>query len=449
MKNSNTFEAMELASPIQKALSEKGYEQPTPIQAQAIPVILRGDDVLGSAQTGTGKTAAFSLPILHHLSHERGKCSNGRFRALILTPTRELAVQVGKSFEEYGTHLQTKVALVYGGVSAFQQIRKLKRGVDILVATPGRLLDLYQGGHLSFEEVRYFVLDEADRMLDMGFIHDIRKIVKKIPETRQTLFFSATFSQQITQLASEILNRPTEIRIAPKAVTADGINHRMAFVNKEDKAELLKSLLLEQEQDLNLVFCRTKFGADKLATHLNRSGIKAEAIHGDKRQNARQRALESFRSGRVKVLIATDVAARGIDVKNIRRVINFDLPEEQESYIHRIGRTARGGEKGEAISFCSALELKLLRDIERLLKQKIPAFTDHAFHQNGIESQRDKVRGQGSGNRDRKRQNFSGRPKSKSRNFSKRKRTHDGRGHGGEGKAMPKFRGKRLQKNAA
>ncbi|WP_309384283.1 DEAD/DEAH box helicase [Cerasicoccus frondis] len=403
MSETQSFEALPLAAPLQRALREKNYTTPSPIQAQAIPPLLEGRDLLGSAQTGTGKTAAFALPILHQI-HERPKrLIKKQFRALILCPTRELAVQVGKSFDTYGQHLRISTALVYGGVGATPQIKALRRGVDILVATPGRLLDLYEQGHFDFDGVEFFVLDEADRMLDMGFIHDIKKIIYKLPVERQSLFFSATFSKTVTDLASEILDNPAEVRIAPEKQTADAVDHRICFVDKDDKMPLLQNLLDEQKQKegdhLTLVFSRTKHGADKLAKALGRAGHRAEAIHGNKSQGARQRALENFRRGKVGILVATDVAARGIDVKNITMVVNYDLPDEPEAYVHRIGRTARGGAEGVALSFCTSDCLNELRAVERLIKQQITTHDDHEFHQPKVESRRQTAGKPGQGKR--------------------------------------------------
>lgn len=423
MSETQSFEALPLAAPLHRALRDKNYTTPSPIQAQAIPHLLAGRDLLGSAQTGTGKTAAFALPILHHLHERPQRLNRGRFRALILTPTRELAVQVAKSFDDYGKHLRLSTALVYGGVGAFPQIKALRRGVDILIATPGRLLDLYQQGHFEFDGVEFFVLDEADRMLDMGFINDIRKVVSKLPRERQSLFFSATFSDSITKLASEILDNPEEVRIAPEQPTAEAIDHRMCFVERDDKMSLLAHLLDQQRgregDNLTLVFSRTKHGADKLAKQLAKHGHKADAIHGNKSQNARQRALENFRKGRPNVLIATDVAARGIDVKNITLVINFDLPDEPEAYVHRIGRTARGGAQGVALSFCTSDDLNELRAVERLIKQEIATHAEHEFHQPKLEDRRRSAGRPGQGKRFQK-QGKSGPPRNK-RRFSARR----------------------------
>lgn len=384
MTTTDSFESLPLAAPLQRALAEKGYATPSPIQAQAIPPLLEGRDLLGSAQTGTGKTAAFALPILHAMQQAPKRLERHRMRALILTPTRELAVQVADSFKSYGKHLKLSTALVYGGVGMQPQIKAMQRGVDILVACPGRLLDLYNQGFVDFSACEFFVLDEADRMLDMGFIHDIKKIVRELPEQRQSLFFSATFSDEVARLASAILTEPVEVRIAPEAPTAERIDHRMCFLSREKKMDLLNTLLDEQKgregRNLTVVFSRTKHGADRLAKQLGRGGFRTEAIHGNKSQGARQKALDQFKRGKAQVLVATDVAARGIDVNDITLVVNYDLPNEPEAYVHRIGRTARAGNSGVALSFCTGEDLAELRAIEKLLRNDIPAYTDHPFH---------------------------------------------------------------------
>jgi len=430
MSSLESFEALPLAAPLQRALRDKAYVTPSPIQAQAIPPLLEGRDLLGSAQTGTGKTAAFALPILHQLHERPQRLMKGRMRALVLTPTRELAVQVDKSFQDYGKHLRLSTALVYGGVGATPQIRALRRGVDVLIATPGRLLDLYQQGHFEFDAVEFFVLDEADRMLDMGFIHDIRKVVSQLPAERQSLFFSATFSPAITRLAGEILSDPAEVRIEPEKPTADAIDHRVCFVERDNKIELLGELLQAQSDkegpQLTLVFSRTKHGADRLCKQLKRFDVKADSIHGNKSQNARQRALENFRQGRSSVLVATDVAARGIDVKNITLVINYDLPNEPEAYVHRIGRTARGGASGMALSFCTGEELADLRAIEKLIDQQLPLHAEHAFHHESLAQKRDHGGKPGGGKRARN-QRGQGGPRGpggprRKKNFRPRKR---------------------------
>jgi len=394
MQTTESFDSLGLTEPLQRALRELRYVEPTPIQAQAIPPLLSGKDLLGTAQTGTGKTAAFTLPILHRMLERPRKPTKSRFRCLVLTPTRELAVQVSESFQRYGKHLRLRTGLVYGGVGAQPQIRDLRKGLDVLIATPGRLLDLYRQGHLDFQGTEFFVLDEADRMLDMGFIPDIRKVVEQLPSQRQSLFFSATFSGEMEHLAGSILSAPVEVRIAPKEKTAANIDHRLCFVRRERKNRLLDDLLEEQKttkgNNLTLIFNRTKHGADKLAKQLARSGVRAESIHGNKSQRARQLALNNFRNGTSPVLVATDVAARGIDVRDITLVVNYDLPNEPEAYIHRIGRTARAGAKGRALSFCSEESLSELQAIEKLIRNEIAVHRDHAFHEEGLRSRRAK-----------------------------------------------------------
>ncbi len=377
-----------LSEPLKRALSDLNYDTPTPIQAQAIPPIIEGRDVLGCAQTGTGKTAAFALPILHHLSESPRKSKPKSVRALILVPTRELAVQVMKSFDTYGKHIRFYKALVYGGVGYTPQIRALSRGVDVLVATPGRLMDLINEGHVNLHDVEHFVLDEADRMLDMGFINDMKKIVAMIKGDRQTLFFSATMEPKVRSLAASMLKDPIEVTIASKQMTADKIEQYMCFLEKEKKMsfmlDLLKEQQAEEEKPLTLIFGRTKHGCEKLSKKLKSEGIRVEAIHGDKSQNARERALTAFRTKRVRVLVATDVAARGIDVKGITLVINHDLPDDPEAYVHRIGRTARAEAVGMALSFCAHDEYDKLREVEKLISKSIPVLEDHPYHSQDI-----------------------------------------------------------------
>ena len=378
------FDQLPLAEPLRHTLTEKGYAKPSPIQAKAIPVLLAGRDLLACAQTGTGKTAAFALPILNRLARHPRKPFRRGVRHLVVVPARELAVQVGESFRAYGRAIQFRSATIYGGVSEKPQISHLFRGLDVLVATPGRLLDLLGQGHVDLGQVETFVLDEADRMLDMGFIHDIRRIEKALPRKRQTLFFSATMAPKITELAATLLHQPEQIRIAPQGQTADKVDQRMYFVKREDKVDLLVEALRNHtatvDGQLSLIFSKTKHGANKLAKKLGQSGIQAEAIHGNKSQAARERSLRRFRDGTIKVLVGTDVAARGIDVKNITLVVNFDLPMEAESYVHRIGRTARAGESGRAISFCTAEEVALLRDVEGLIRAPVAVEDGHAYH---------------------------------------------------------------------
>ncbi|MDF1702616.1 MAG: DEAD/DEAH box helicase [Planctomycetota bacterium] len=357
------------------ALRDKGYETPTPIQAQAIPHLLDGRDLLGIAQTGTGKTAAFALPMLDLLDENYKRPRAGRPRALILTPTRELASQINENFEGYGKHLNMRSAVIFGGVSQNPQVRALKQGLDILVATPGRLLDLMGQKHVSFEDVEIFVLDEADRMLDMGFLRDVRRVIERLPRRRQSLLFSATMPKDIATLARSILKDPVRVEVTPPSTTVERIKQHLCFVDKQDKSRLLKEILKDESIKRVLVFSRTKHGANRIAGVLESAGIHAAAIHGNKSQGARERALASFRAGEIRVLVATDIAARGIDVRDITHVINFDLPNEPESYVHRIGRTARAGREGVAISFCDPSERGDLRDIERLTGQEIERMT--------------------------------------------------------------------------
>ncbi|MCP8937849.1 DEAD/DEAH box helicase [Alsobacter sp. SYSU M60028] len=366
------FSDLGLAAPLQKALAAENYERPTPIQAQAIPHVLEGRDLLGVAQTGTGKTAAFALPILHRLAADARPTPRKGCRCLVLSPTRELASQIADSFRAYGRFLRLTSTVVFGGVSIGKQVREMANGVDILVATPGRLLDLVNQRALSLSTVEILVLDEADQMLDMGFIHDIRKLAALIPAKRQTLFFSATMPKEIAELADRFLTNPAKVAVAPVATTAERVDQRVIFIETARKQALLTRLLDDRSIDRALVFTRTKHGADRVVRRLEQSGIPAAAIHGNKSQSQRERALADFKAGRSRLLVATDIAARGIDVDNVSHVINFDLPNVPESYVHRIGRTARAGAAGIAISFCDGEERAYLRDIERLTRQKVP-----------------------------------------------------------------------------
>lgn len=375
-----TFENLKLIEPILKALKEEGYSTPTPIQEKSIPTLLLGKDLLGCAQTGTGKTAAFSIPILQKLY----KTDNRQgIKALILTPTRELAIQIGESFEAYGKYTGLRHTVIFGGVGQKPQTDELKRGIQILVATPGRLLDLINQGFINLKTLDFFVLDEADRMLDMGFIHDIRRIVKLLPPRRQTLFFSATMPPEIEKLANTMLTDPEKVEVTPASSTVDTISQSVYFVEKKEKKDLLLHLLKNPEIESVLIFTRTKYGADKLARILNKAGIGAEAIHGNKSQNARQRALTGFKSHTLRVLIATDIAARGIDVDQLSHVINYELPNVPETYVHRIGRTGRAGHDGVAISFCESEELPYLKDIQKLIGKNIPVIKEHPFITSG------------------------------------------------------------------
>jgi ATP-dependent RNA helicase RhlE len=374
------FKNLNLNEKILGALEKKGYTDPTPIQAQAIPHVLDGKDLLGIAQTGTGKTAAFSLPILHNLAKSPTSAKSGCMRVLILTPTRELASQIAENIELYGKDLGLRYTVIFGGVGERPQIAAMQRGVDILIATPGRLLDLTNQGYIRYMQLEVLVLDEADRMLDMGFINDIKKIIQKIPEKRQTLFFSATMPATIAELANSILKNPVKVEVTPQSTTVEKIEQKVFFVEKGNKPALLKSVLKSDEVKHILVFCKMKHGANKVVEHLERHGVKVAAIHGNKSQTAREKALADFRSGAIQVLVATDIAARGIDIPAISHVINYDIPMDPESYVHRIGRTARAGREGVAISFCDPSEIKLLREVEKVIKTKIPVDDTHPFH---------------------------------------------------------------------
>tara|TARA_R110002073_G_scaffold139232_2_gene289328 strand:+ start:102882 stop:104171 length:1290 start_codon:yes stop_codon:yes gene_type:complete len=375
-----TFKDLQLIEPVLKALNDEGYTHPTPIQEQAIPILLRNKDLLGCAQTGTGKTAAFAIPILQHIYNNINLNTKQRkIKALVVTPTRELAIQIGESFTAYGKYTGIKNTVIFGGVKQAAQVKVLKSGVDILVATPGRLLDLAQQGFITFRDVQYFVLDEADQMLDMGFIHDIKKIIAKLPTKRQSLFFSATMPPSIVELSRKILGDYDRVTIKPEQATAEKVSQEVYFISKSAKIKLLVHLINTQIFDATLVFSRTKHGANKIVKLLDREGIKAEAIHGNKSQVARQKALQNFKSGYTKVLVATDIAARGIDVDSLSYVVNYDLPNISETYVHRIGRTGRAGASGKSISFCDRDERPYLKDIEKLINQKIPVITEHPF----------------------------------------------------------------------
>ncbi|MEW5912900.1 MAG: DEAD/DEAH box helicase [Thermodesulfobacteriota bacterium] len=377
--SSSSFDQLALSAPLQHALRGLGYQTPTPVQAASIPSILEGRDLLGCAQTGTGKTAAFALPILHRLSAAKRRPAAHTTRALVLTPTRELAMQIASSFQDYGRHLNLKLTMVFGGVSQGPQIRACAQGLDVLVATPGRLLDLIGRSYLRLSSLEVFVLDEADRMLDMGFLPDIKRLLALIPQRRQSLFFSATMPPAIARLADSILVNPVRVQVTPGATPVERIDQRVLFVAQGDKRALLGEVLKDSQTERVLVFTRTKHAADRVVRQLVRSQVKAEAIHGDKPQNARQAALANFRSGRTRVLVATDIASRGIDVEGITHVINYDLPNEPESYVHRIGRTGRAGADGVAISFCDAQEKTYLRNIERLIRRAVPVQDSRAY----------------------------------------------------------------------
>ncbi len=367
-----SFNNLNLSANLLDALSQVGYTTPTPIQKQAIPPILEGKDIFGCAQTGTGKTAAFALPILQMMEPESPITGKRKIRALVLAPTRELAIQIHENFKQYGKHSQLRSAVIFGGVSQHKQVNQLRSGVDILIATTGRLLDLMQQGFISLSHVEYFVLDEADRMLDMGFIHDIKRILPKLPKEKQNIFFSATMSPEIKKLAGTILYDPVNVQVTPVSSTAEIIDQSVYFVEKTEKCDLLKQLVAYHQIERALVFTRTKHGADRVAKTMNKMGIKSEAIHGNKSQNNRQRALDGFKNKEITILVATDIAARGIDVDQLSHVFNFELPEVPETYVHRIGRTGRAGSNGTAISFCALDEKKYFNSIVKKINKSIP-----------------------------------------------------------------------------
>ena len=366
-----TFKELNISEPILKALTNKEYDTPTPIQEQAIPVAFSGRDLLGIAQTGTGKTAAFAIPVIQKLNQPQPKGQKREIKALVLTPTRELAIQIDECFSDYSKYTDLRHTVVFGGVNQGPQVDKLKRGIDILIATPGRLLDLITQKYITLEHIRHFILDEADRMLDMGFIHDIKRLLPMLPKRKQTLFFSATMPPAIANLSKSILYNPVRVEVTPVSSAVDTIEQGLYLVEKPEKCELLTSILKKEQKKSVLVFSRTKHGADKIARVLNKKGIGCEAIHGNKSQGARQRALTNFKSGKTRVIIATDIAARGIDVVNLEMVINYDLPDVAETYVHRIGRTGRAGKSGIALSFCSQEEKIMVKDIQKLTGKKL------------------------------------------------------------------------------
>ncbi len=379
-----TFTELNLIKPLITALDKMGYTTPTPIQQQSIPHLLAGKDMFGCAQTGTGKTAAFALPILQMLSSQHSASTQGvrnrkTIKALILAPTRELALQIGQSFTDYSKHLELTHTTIFGGVSQHAQVKDLQRGVDILIATPGRLLDLMNQGFIKLNSIEFFVLDEADRMLDMGFINDIKKVIAKLPAKKQTLFFSATAAPAIMKLANSLLVNPVSVSVNPVSSTAELVTQSVYYVTKENKRGLLKFVLNNGKIEHALVFTRTKHGADKVAKDLNTNGIKAEAIHGNKSQGARERALKGFKNRSIRVLVATDIASRGIDVDKLSHVINYEIPEQAETYVHRIGRTGRAGSEGIALSFCAREEMSYLKDINKLIKKNIDVIASHPF----------------------------------------------------------------------
>ena len=376
------FEDLNLHPSLLKAVKDQNYTHPTAIQQQAIPLVLKKNDVLGSAQTGTGKTAAFALPILHHLINERNNNEGKkRIRTLVVTPTRELAIQIAENFTSYSKYNKITNTVIFGGVKQWTQTTTLSNGVDVLVATPGRLLDLMGQGYISLKDIGYFVLDEADRMLDMGFIHDIRKILNELPKDRQSLFFSATMPKNIVELSSQILKSPKQVSVNPVSSTAETIQQFIYYTNKADKKKLLLHILKDKNINQLLLFSRTKHGADRIARNLKKKNIEAAAIHGDKAQNQRQKALQAFKDSKIRVLVATDIAARGIDIDKLSYVLNYDIPNESETYVHRIGRCGRAGETGVSISICEPEENEYARDIEKLIKQKIEVMQNHPFPQ--------------------------------------------------------------------
>jgi ATP-dependent RNA helicase RhlE len=402
------FQTLGLIEPLLKAIQEEGYTTPTPIQAESIPIVLQGKDLLGCAQTGTGKTAAFTLPILQLLVKNKTAEKRKKIRSLIVTPTRELAIQIGESFNAYGRHTGLNCTVIFGGVGQGPQVTALKNGVDVVIATPGRLLDLMNQGYLNIREVEIFVLDEADRMLDMGFVHDVKKLLAVLPKKRQSLFFSATMPPEIVNLANTILFHPLKVSVTPVSSTVDIIEQSVYFVDKVNKNALLIEILKNTDIKTALVFTRTKHGADKVVNLLIKNNIKAEAIHGNKAQNARQRALTNFKAQTTRVLVATDIAARGIDVDELAFVVNYEIPNIPETYVHRIGRTGRAGANGTAISFCDAEERAFLKDIEKLIVKKIPVIENHPFPMTNFNPIKE-AKQQGRGNTGQKRR-FS-RPK--------------------------------------
>jgi ATP-dependent RNA helicase RhlE len=374
-----TFKELNLIPSIQSAIDNEGYTSPTPIQEQAIPLALEGNDILGCAQTGTGKTAAFTIPILQLLSQQEQEGQKRRISALILTPTRELAIQIGQSIAVYGKNTNIRHTVIYGGVKQHQQVNSLKNGVDILVATPGRLLDLMQQNYVKLSSLQFFVLDEADRMLDMGFVHDVKRVIKVLPKKRQSLFFSATMPKEIIKLSAEILISPKKIEVTPASKTAETVQQKVYFVDKENKRNLLTHLIKSENIERAIVFTRTKHGADRVVKGLVKDNISAQAIHGNKSQNARQKALSSFKNSETRILVATDIAARGIDIDDLTHMFNFELPNVAESYVHRIGRTGRAGGEGNAISFCDAEERAYLKGIEKLIGFSVEVVKDHPY----------------------------------------------------------------------
>lgn len=417
------FSDLKLQQAILKALEDQGYSQPTPIQAQAIPYILKGQDVLGSAQTGTGKTAAFAIPIIQQLLNEGSKHKGKRpIRALVVTPTRELAIQIGDNFKAYTKYTNVHSTVIFGGVKQQAQVTALNRGVDVLVATPGRLLDLMAQGYISVTAVRYFVLDEADRMLDMGFIHDIKKLLAVLPQQRQSLFFSATMPKSILQLSQQILTTPQKVAVHAVSSTAETLQQFVYPTNKTTKKDLLLHVLKTPDLNQALVFSRTKHGADRIVRHLKKKGISCAAIHGGKSQNQRQKALKQFKNNEIRLLIATDIAARGIDIHKLRYVINYDIPNEPETYVHRIGRAGRAGEEGIALSLCEPEENAYIKGIEKLIKRSIARVTEHPFPQTDSPMTAEERKAFEKEKQRRKQEFFANRNKNKGSKDSKPKR---------------------------
>ncbi len=418
-----TFKDLGIIEPILRALEQEGYTSPTPIQEQAIPILLGGKDLLGCAQTGTGKTAAFAVPIIQHIYNDKNR-NNGhrKIKSLVVTPTRELAIQIGESFTAYGKFTGIRNTVIFGGVKQGKQTQALRNGVDILIATPGRLLDLMNQGYISLRDIEYAVLDEADQMLDMGFIHDIRRIIAKLPPKRQSLFFSATMPKDIVALSRTILGDFEQVSVKPQQATAEKVEQGVYFVSKNNKPKLLVYLLEDQSNNSVLVFSRTKHGANKIVKILGKAGIDSAAIHGNKSQTARQKALGDFKDGKLKVLIATDIAARGIDVDKLSLVINYDLPNVPETYVHRIGRTGRASESGIAVSFCDREERPYLKDIEKLIKQEVPRMPEHPFMEDVAEEEPTRKKQNPQKSKNQNRSNRSGKSNYRGGNKNNRRR---------------------------
>lgn len=422
------FNELNLIEPILRALQQEGYDTPTPIQQQAIPIVLKGRDLMGCAQTGTGKTCAFAVPILQNLYNSNANNNRRKIRCLVATPTRELAIQIQESFEAYGRHTGLKSVVIFGGVGQKPQTDAIQRGTDILIATPGRLLDLMNQGFITLRDIEYFVLDEADRMLDMGFVHDVKKIIKALPQRRQSLFFSATMPAEIVSLANTILSNPESVSVTPVSSTADTVQQYLYHTDKNNKINLLTDILKHRSIETALVFTRTKHGADKVVRMLIKAGIRAEAIHGNKGQSARQRALSNFKDKTTRVLVATDIAARGIDIDELAWVVNYDIPNIPETYVHRIGRTGRAGASGTALSFCEQEERPYIRDIEKLIRKSIPLAENNPYPassapaQSGVQSNAASQSKPANANRNRPRQGNSGQGNAAGRSDSKPRR---------------------------